>query len=224
MRQEDTATTNSSGTASGNPKAKRLQESIRLFRNPVLEALSHVHPLVPLVVWSPLVVWLLLRALFVHEMGLLAVVGVVLVGLVTWSLAEYLLHRFLFHFPAKSRLGRWLVFVFHGVHHDSPQDKSRLVMPPVPAALILAMLWLLFGLVVPRPWIEPFMAAFISGYLIYDYTHYATHHFAMRHPVLRFIKRYHMQHHFSSEPGRFGVSSPLWDLVFGTYPKKADKP
>lgn len=222
MRQEDTATNDSNARARGN-KAQRLQESIRLFRNPVLEALSHVHPLVPLVVWLPVVVWLLMRALLVHELSVLAISGVVLAGLVTWSLAEYLLHRFLFHFPAKSKLGRWLVFAFHGVHHDSPQDKTRLVMPPVPAALILVVLWLLFGLVVPQPWIEPFMAAFILGYLVYDYMHYATHHFAMRHPVLRFIKRYHMQHHFSSEQGRFGVSSPLWDLVFGTYPKKDNK-
>jgi len=220
MRQEHTANTDSRAKARDNLKAKRLQESIRLFQNPVLEALSHVHPLVPLMVWLPLVAWLLVRALWVHELNLLALSGVVLAGLVTWSLAEYLLHRFLFHFPAKSKLGRWLVFAFHGVHHDSPQDKTRLVMPPVPAALILAVLWLLFGLAVPRPWIEPFMAAFILGYLVYDYMHYATHHFAMRHPVLRFIKRYHMQHHFSSEEGRFGVSSPLWDWVFGTYPRK----
>ena len=119
---------------------------------------------------------------------------------------------------ACSRVGERLVYIFHGVHHDTPNDKSRLVMPPAGALPIMAMLWLLFSLVVPAPWNEPFIAFFIVGYLGYDYIHYATHHFRMRHPLLQFLKRYHMQHHFSGEKARYGVSSPLWDWVFGTMP------
>jgi sterol desaturase/sphingolipid hydroxylase (fatty acid hydroxylase superfamily) len=58
------------------------------------------------------------------------------------------------------------------------------------------------------------------GYLIYDITHYATHHFPMRGKVLKFLKRYHMQHHYKTPDQRFGVSSPLWDWVFGTLPRQ----
>ena len=90
-------------------------------------------------------------------------------------------------------------------------------MPPAGAVIIMLLLWFLFGLFIPAPWIEPFCAFFIIGYLVYDYIHYACHHFAMRHPVLHYLKLYHLQHHFSGENARYGVSSPLWDRVFRTF-------
>ena len=209
-------------------RTRRVDESVRLFQNPLLEKLSHVHPIVPLLVWGPLAVWLVVRAVTVHDIGAAGLALIAVAGLLSWTLAEYLLHRFLFHFPAKSRLGQRFIYLFHGVHHDTPQDKTRLVMPPAGAAPILGVLWLLFSAVLPQPWAEPFTAFFIVGYLVYDYIHYATHHFPMRHPVLRYLKQYHMRHHFAAEGGRYGVSSPLWDLVFGTYmaapkPAAADK-
>lgn len=194
------------------------EHTIRLFRNDFLESLTHVHPIVPLLFWSPFAGWLLWRTFDVHHLPLAAVSGIAVLGLVVWTLTEYLAHRFLFHFPARSRLGKWLVFMFHGVHHDAPRDKTRLVMPPAGAVLLMLLFWLIFSLFVPHPWIEPFVAFFVIGYLIYDYIHYATHHFPMRNPVARYLKRYHMQHHFSGEDGRFGVSSPFWDIVFGTRP------
>jgi len=190
--------------------------SIRLFNNNILESLTHVHPIVPLLFWSPVVVFLLWRALAVHGLPLQSVAVLLVPGLLVWTLMEYLLHRFVFHFEARSATGKWLVYLFHGVHHDAPNDKSRLVMPPAGAIIVMAVLWALFSLLIPAPWAEPFCAFFIVGYLIYDYLHYATHHFRMRHPLLQFLKRHHMQHHFTTKTAKYGVSSPLWDWVFGT--------
>ncbi len=191
-------------------------KSVRLFNNGFLESLTHVHPIVPLLFWSPVVVFLIWRALFVFDVPLGEVLLLILPGLLVWSITEYLLHRYVFHYPAKSKIGKWLVYLFHGVHHDTPDDKTRLVMPPAGAVIVMTFLWLLFSLVVPDPWLEPFCAFFIVGYLIYDYIHYATHHFRMRSPLSRALKRYHMQHHFSKEGVKYGVSSPLWDWVFRT--------
>jgi sterol desaturase/sphingolipid hydroxylase (fatty acid hydroxylase superfamily) len=202
-------------------KANPAEQSIRLFRNDLLEALTHVHPIVPLLFWTPVAGWLLWRAVAVQGIGALALALCALAGLLVWSISEYLLHRFVFHFPATSRVGKWLVFMFHGVHHDAPRDKTRLVMPPAGAVIIMSVLWILFGMVVPAPWLEPFVAFFILSYLCYDYIHYATHHFPMRHPVLHFLKVYHLQHHYGAKGLRYGVSSPLWDHVFGTYPTPA---
>jgi sterol desaturase/sphingolipid hydroxylase (fatty acid hydroxylase superfamily) len=162
------------------------------------------------------VVWLLWRSFAMHQLPLLPVLGIGVLGLVTWTLTEYCLHRFVFHYPARSRVGKWFVYLFHGNHHDDPRDKTRLVMPPAGAIPIMAALFFLFGLVIPAPWIEPFGAFFIVGYLIYDYIHYATHHFPMKNPVAKYLRRYHLKHHYSGERGRYGVSSPLWDIVFGT--------
>ncbi len=192
------------------------KKSIRLFRNDFLESLTHVHPIVPLLFWSPVVVLLLWRSLFVHELPVSLVAAMVIPGLIVWTLAEYLLHRFVFHFDTTSSIGNRLVYLFHGVHHDTPNDKSRLVMPPAGAVIVMVILWILFSLVIPAPWAEPFSAFFIVGYLIYDYLHYATHHFRMRHPMLQALKRNHMQHHYSVKDAKYGVSSPMWDCVFST--------
>jgi sterol desaturase/sphingolipid hydroxylase (fatty acid hydroxylase superfamily) len=192
------------------------KKSVRLFKNDFLESLTYVHPIVPLLFWSPVVVYLLWRALAVHEMPLAQIAAMVLPGLITWTLMEYLVHRFAFHFPAKSSFGKRLVYLYHGVHHDVPDDKGRLVMPPLGAVIIMAILWVLFALLIPAPWFEPFFAFFIVGYIIYDYIHYATHHLRIRHRLLKSLTRHHMQHHFTSEKSKFGISSPLWDWVFGT--------
>jgi sterol desaturase/sphingolipid hydroxylase (fatty acid hydroxylase superfamily) len=199
-------------------------ESIRLFDNELLERLSHVHPITPLLFWSPVILWLMWRTLDAAAVPLISLPLFAIAGLFTWTLTEYLLHRILFHFPARSRLGKWLVFVFHGNHHDDPKDKTRLVMPPAGAIPIMAVLYSLFLMVLPAPWLDPFTAFFICGYLIYDYIHYGTHHFPMRNPVAKFLKHYHLKHHFSGQGGRFGVSSPLWDIVFGTRPTENPRP
>ena len=189
-------------------------QSIRLFENDFLESLTHVHPSVPLLLWSPVAGFLLWRSMAILQLPGGGILLCAMAALVTWTLTEYLLHRFAFHFPAKSAIGKWLVFLFHGNHHQDPRDKTRLVMPPGGSAPIMLVLYYLFSLVIPHPWIEPFLAFFIIGYLTYDYMHYAIHHFPMRNPVARYLKRYHLQHHYSGKPGRYGVSSPLWDLVF----------
>ena len=193
-------------------------QSIRLFENDFLERLSHVHPITPLLMWGPIAAWLIWRSFAVYNLALLPVLAIGVAGIITWTLTEYCLHRYLFHFPATSKVGKWLVFLFHGNHHEDPKDKTRLVMPPAGAIPIMLVLYLLFGLFIPQPWIQPFCAFFIIGYLIYDYIHYSTHHFPMRNPVAKFLKHYHLKHHYAKEGGRYGVSSPLWDRIFGSDP------
>ena len=59
-------------------RTHRVDESVRLFENPLLEKLSHVHPIVPLLVWGPVAIWLIARAATVHGIGWggMAVIGV----------------------------------------------------------------------------------------------------------------------------------------------------
>lgn len=59
-------------------------------------------------------------------------------------------------------------------------------------------------------------AGFLVGYVVYDTTHYATHHWKMQSPVGRFLREYHLRHHYRDDDLGYGVSSPLWDYVFGT--------
>lgn len=195
---------------------KHNGHSIRLFKNPFLESLTHVHPIVPLLVWTPIILFLLYRASAIKAVTLSEFVTLFFFSMILWTFTEYVLHRFVFHWNAKSRAGKYLVFLFHGLHHDDPQDPTRLVMPPVPAFIYAGVLWCLFSLIFPFKYIDAIMAFFMVGYLCYDYIHYATHHFAMTSPLGKYLRKYHLQHHFSGEKSKYGVSSPIWDYVFDT--------
>src|SRR5438128_1461334 len=116
---------------------RNRHESIRVFKNPLLEKFTHVHPLTPMVLWMPFVIFLMWRSFVVLNLSPIAVGGLIALGFISWTLMEYLLHRFVFHFHAQGPTQERLQFLIHGLHHDDPVDPTRLVMPPV-AAVILA--------------------------------------------------------------------------------------
>jgi sterol desaturase/sphingolipid hydroxylase (fatty acid hydroxylase superfamily) len=200
-------------------------EPIRLFKSDFLEFFSHIHPAVVVAIWLPVALYALGYAIISHspEASAFYIPAGFLLGVFLWTLTEYTLHRFVFHFEARSPMQEKIIFLFHGVHHAQPQCKTRLVMPPVVSiplgVFVYGLLTLLLGVILRIPqWIAPLISGLVIGYLIYDLTHYATHHFPMRQGYLKFIKRYHMQHHYKTPNQRYGVSSPLWDKVFGTLP------
>ncbi len=196
---------------------------LRLFKSDILEFFTHISPVTVTIIWLPVAVYFFIQPISTAgKLEPFVLIGFGL-GLFFWTLLEYTLHRFVFHYPARGPLQERIFFLFHGVHHAQPQCKTRLVMPPVvsvPLALIMyALLHLLLTFLLKAPqWIDPLTSGLLIGYLIYDLTHYATHHFPMRSRYARFLKRYHMQHHYKTPEQRFGVSSPLWDWVFGTMP------
>lgn len=196
---------------------------IRLFKSDVLEFFTHVTPQFVVILWSPVILFFAARGIFAAAGdGAWARVPVALLaGVFLWTIAEYSLHRWVFHFRPRNAWQERVVFLFHGIHHVQPAIKTRLVMPPavsVPMAFVfyglaLGIVHALLGL--PQ-WVDPLFAGFGIGYLAYDLTHYATHHLPMRGRVAKFLKRQHMLHHYKTPDQRFGVSSPLWDLVFRT--------
>jgi 4-hydroxysphinganine ceramide fatty acyl 2-hydroxylase len=190
-------------------------ESVRMFKSGLLEFFSHVHPITPLVLYLPVVAYSLYFAVWREELSLLLIVALFVFGWLIWTLLEYVIHRFVFHYEPKSRAGKVLHFVVHGVHHDYPNDASRLVMPPVVSIPLAIFFYVLFALVFGR-FCPPIMAGLVSGYIFYDSLHYATHHFAMRRGVWLWLKQYHLRHHFQDDHAGYGVSSPLWDYVFRT--------
>jgi sterol desaturase/sphingolipid hydroxylase (fatty acid hydroxylase superfamily) len=200
----------------GGPAMGTRGHSVRLFENDLLERLSRVHPLTPLLLWAPIIAGLLWRSLAVYRLEVGTLVWLAAAGLLVWTLTEYLLHRFVFHLESRSLAVRRLVFVVHGVHHETPDDPTRLLMPPAPAIVACSILYAIFWTTLGRPWVEPFFAFFLMGYLAYDYIHFAVHHGRPRTRVGRFLRRWHMLHHFVTPEARWGVSSPLWDHVFRT--------
>jgi 4-hydroxysphinganine ceramide fatty acyl 2-hydroxylase len=194
-------------------------ESARLFQSDFLEMFTHVHPTIPLAVYLPVVAYCLYKAWDVLAAGQIA--GLFVLGTLTWTLTEYLLHRFVFHYEPKSEWGKKLHFLMHGVHHDYPNDSLRLVMPPAVSVPLAVLFYCLFYIVLGHTNTWAFFPGFIVGYLAYDMIHYGTHHFAMKGTVSLWVKQHHMRHHYQMDTFNYGVSSPLWDFVFGTHqPKK----
>ncbi len=199
---------------------------IRLFKSDFLEFFTHIHPAVIIIIWVPYALYMLYWAYTLRPaQGSLAYLPVgFLAGLFFWTWVEYNIHRFFFHFCPSTPWQERIVFLFHGVHHAQPRMKTRLVMPPavsIPGSLLfLGLFYLLIAKLLGHPdWVGAVVSGFTVGYLTYDLMHYATHHFVMRRGVFKYLKRHHMLHHYKTPDKRFGVSSPLWDWVYGTLPK-----
>jgi len=198
---------------------------IRLFKSDFLEFFTHISPVAVTIIWLPVIIFFLVRAFIINPFSGFPwhiLLGFIL-GIFFWTFTEYTLHRFLFHLNPRTPAMERIAYLFHGIHHHQPQIKTRLVMPPVVsvplAFLFFGLVYLVVVVLLNAPiWFEPLMAGLMLGYLIYDLIHYATHHFPMKRGYLKFLRKYHMQHHYKTPKQRFGVSSPLWDYVFGTHP------
>jgi len=205
------------GTLSeGHEIISNKDESVPLFENGLLDVFSRVHWFVPLLIFVPVVTYFSYLSLVVLGHSFLSYIGYFFLGLFLWTVAEYFVHRFVFHYYPKNRTGQKLHFMMHGVHHAYPNDSMRLVMPPVlsiPLATVFFFIWsAIFGKLT-----APVFAGFIFGYLCYDMMHYATHHakFLKANWFIK-IKNHHMKHHFQDPDHGFGVSSDFWDKIFRT--------
>src|SRR6202451_131161 len=191
-----------------------LRASPPMFDSRLLDALSRVHPLVPVVISAPAIV--LLTAWGLESVSVPAAVGLVAAGYALWTLFEYWLHRIVFPFEPQEGFGARLHWIIHGIHHDHPNDPMRLVMPPAVslplAAVVFGLLYLIFGASAA----PALGAGFFAGYLAYDLTHYYLHHFRPRGPLGRMLRERHMRHHFQDDTRGFGISAPYWDEVFRT--------
>lgn len=194
----------------------------RMFETPLIERFSRIHPATPFIFWLPVLAYCMWRSAG-QGIGAGVMLGLFLAGVLLWTLAEYVLHRYVFHFVGGRAWQRRMYFVIHGVHHDFPQDTDRLVMPIGASAPMGLLFYLGFRAILGPVLVDPVFIGFGLGYLAYDGTHYAIHHFRMSSRYGKWIKRHHMIHHHTGEEARWGVSTPLWDWVFRTMGSKAEK-
>ncbi len=205
-------------------KTEALDASPRLFESNLLDKLSRVHHLTPVILYVPFVLCLLVYSLTMNSLALV-LLGVI-IGYLGWTLTEYFGHRYLFHtvFPLPFGLGPRFQFLIHGVHHIYPNDPLRLVMPPLLSGPIMLIALTLSRLLFGASFAWPALAGFIAGYVIYDCVHFWTHHGQPKSDFGRMVKRLHMLHHFRDAEKGFGVHAIWWDYVFGTAYRKDETP
>lgn len=191
-----------------------LGASPRLFANPLLDKLSRVHHLTPLIVYLPVITAMLVFA--GTRLALLTILTGVMLGYAVWTISEYWGHRVLFHWSLPGKLGARINFLVHGVHHVHPNDPLRLVMPPLLSGPLMLGAFFILRLVCGPDFVWPVAAGFIAGYVVYDMVHFHIHNRIPRRAWERALRRNHMRHHFRDPERGFGVSAPWWDHVFGT--------
>ena len=112
-------------------------------------------------------------------------------------------------------------YVFHGIHHQYPSDEDRIILPPIPglaiASAFLGVFYLMMGSAA-----FTFGAGFLIGYLVYISIHWMVH--SKPAPArFNFWWTHHNIHHYQQHDKAFGVSTPIWDIVFRTMPIKGRK-
>jgi sterol desaturase/sphingolipid hydroxylase (fatty acid hydroxylase superfamily) len=187
----------------------------RLFKNDFLEMLTKTHPLVIWGMYLPVIVYLLYYS--VSSLGYSPVRAALtfLGGMFFWSFFEYIAHRFIFHLVSKKKTLQKFAYTLHGNHHHYPRDRQRLFMPPVPSIIIATAIFGVMYLLMHQNTFM-FFPGFILGYLMYGTMHYAIHAWNPPFKWMKGLWRNHHLHHYKNEHNGFGVSSTLWDHIFGT--------
>ncbi len=185
-----------------------------LFQNSHIEFLTKANPIFLWISYPLVIPSIISYGMFLHP-ELKSVSSLLLFGAAffSWTLFEYMVHRFLFHYKPRHKWSKKLVYLFHENHHEYPRDKNRLLMPPLPAAVLAVGIFYLLQLVMDKL-TYVFFPGFVSGYLVYAMIHYSIHAFNPPYRWLKPLWKQHQLHHYKDAAKGFGVSTSLWDRLF----------
>lgn len=189
--------------------------SRKLFENPLIEKLSRTHISIPVTIFfvtGAVLGWYA----FTHTDMANWLIGLLFAaGLLTFTFVEYWMHRSIYHIEPTTPARAKFQYTTHGVHHEYPKDKTRLAIPPILAILVSVTFFGIFFLLMGEA-AYAFFPGFIWGYAGYLLVHYSVHAYPPPKNVFKALWVHHSIHHYKDGEVAFGVSSPLWDYVFGT--------
>jgi len=199
---------------------------IRIFKNTFLEKLSFYPWWYIYVLWTPLVSLWLYRSVTLYHNSVLVTCIIFLLGLFSFAVVEYVLHRFVFHIHTKTPFGNAFHFFAHGIHHLTPLDSERLTFPPYFSICLGIIFYYGLEFLIGSQYGEPFEAGLAWGFTLYDTLHYYFHHGNISWLPKYFtdMKKRHLKHHFRNTNMDFGVTSPILDYLFGTAAPDRDVP
>lgn len=142
--------------------------------------------------------------------------GVVILSFFGWTLIEYLMHRFVYHEIGTVRGMERFQYIFHGIHHDNPNREDKLILPPAPWLVALLLFIGIFYLFF-QAYAFAIVPGLVFGYVFYVYIHYRIH-LPGTPKWMRNHMIHHQLHHHRHSDKAFGVTTALWDRVFGTMP------
>jgi hypothetical protein len=143
--------------------------------------------------------------------------ALITLGMLVWTLVEYLLHRFLLHARPQARTLLAMVEKLHLGHHRNPQDEGKITVPVWASLPIASCLLGLFRLTT-ESWAVAalLMIGSIAGYLYYETVHFWIHCGGRQGRWLNQRRANHLSHHFKDQTRGFGVTTQVWDLILRT--------
>jgi sterol desaturase/sphingolipid hydroxylase (fatty acid hydroxylase superfamily) len=198
----------------------------RLFNNNFLESLTKSRPWVIYSIYIPVCAFSLYYSYKELNFSLSFIAALFFIAILSWTLFEYIAHRYLFHYEPESEFGKRIVYIFHGNHHEYPRDKTRLFMPPIPSVIFASIIFgMIYGISTLLTGTGNFafiyFPGFMSGYLLYVSMHYAIHAYSPPSGMKALWRNHHLHHYKNPEKG-FGVSNTLWDFIFRTIPAREE--
>jgi hypothetical protein len=191
----------------------------QLFANPILEKLTRTHIAVPVSIFLLYALALGMWNVRFTSLPFHITVLLFVAGWLSFTWVEYQVHRHIFHLQTYNQWRKNFQYVVHGVHHEYPKDKDRLAMPPL-LSITIATIWLILLKLVLGDYVFAFLPGFLVGYAFYLLIHFLVHVHAPPRNFLKVLWKNHSIHHYKDGEMLFGVSSPLWDFVYGTVPKR----
>lgn len=146
------------------------------------------------------------------------VIAAALLGAISWSFLEYVMHRYWGHDRRFRRTAFGVEHIRHHIEGDyfAPTWKKLLFAAGVAAGLAWPVV--LLGPTVGLSYV----AGLLGFYGLYELVHRRLHTHAGIGPYGRYLRRHHFRHHLVDARSNYGVTSPIWDVVFGTW-RKAER-
>jgi sterol desaturase/sphingolipid hydroxylase (fatty acid hydroxylase superfamily) len=193
----------------------------KMFENPFFEFFAKSNPVLIVIIHLGIIFSIFSFGIWRLKINLHPIIFCIVFssGIFTWTFAEYLIHRYVFHWVGKNKLIKSVHYALHGHHHQNPTDDQHLFMPPLPLVFIIFFLFSFFYLFLGN-YTFVFFPGFELGYLVYSLIHYAIHLKPYSTGILGRLWLHHGKHHFVNSRKAYGVSNIFWDQVFGTTPDK----
>ncbi|CDW71718.1 fatty acid hydroxylase family protein [Stylonychia lemnae] len=194
---------------------------IKMYDNKLLQLGVQVHWSHAIFGWLSLILYNVWQA----QLSITDQVLSLIFGFMIWTITEYCLHRFVFHFEKiwapPTRVFQIFNFITHGMHHAFPNETYGVITPVLPAMLFaISIIDPQARRIIPEEYAGIVLAGFYLGFLTYDLVHHFLHHSSPQNNYFRNLKIYHMQHHYKNGNAGYGVICKFWDKVFQTELKK----
>ncbi len=173
------------------------------------------NPHIPFYIFTPFVIAFLFISIFHINLNTKQILISLTASLAFWTIFEYAMHRYLFHWKPESPFFKKLLYTIHHGHHDYPNDGKLMLVGPVisvPAFLLFSGIsYLLIG-----NYSFSFMAGIATCYMFYDWLHFASHNYNFDNKIFQKLKVHHMRHHYEDNEKNFAFTTLIWDIIMDT--------